>query len=101
MALIATAHYANHYIIGSYHFGGLRKNTRNGKNYLTHFSYFQVLESSMAAVDKQVWANVAKLEDDDCVKRFLCEVATENFEAPDYQPLVQSIIAGDNVRAFL
>ena len=54
----------------------------------------------MAAVDKQVWDNVAKLEDDDCVKRFLCEVATESFEAPDYQPLVQSIIAGDNVRAF-
>ena len=53
----------------------------------------------MAAVDKQVWDNVAKLEDDDCVKRFLCEVATESFEAPDYQPLVQSIIAGDNVRA--
>jgi hypothetical protein len=47
--------------------------------------------------DKKVWDSVAQLEDSECIRRFLCEVATETFKAPDFEALVRNIITNDQV----
>ena len=61
--------------------------------YQKHFR-FKVLEH---IEDKKVWESVAQLEDSECVRRFLCEVATEAFEAPDFEALVRDILTNDQV----
>jgi hypothetical protein len=57
----------------------------------------QVMEHQFANLEKQVWENVANLEDSECVRRFLCEVAAEGFEAPEYAGLVENIVVKDEV----
>ena len=59
---------------------------------------FQVMDHHFSSVDKQVWDNVANLEDSECVRRFLCEVAAEGFEAPEYVGLVETIALNEKVR---
>jgi hypothetical protein len=56
------------------------------------------MEHQFASLEKQVWENVASLEDSECVRRFLCEVAAEGFEAPEYAGLVENIVVKDEVR---
>lgn len=55
------------------------------------------MEHQFASIEKQVWDNVANLEDSECVRRFLCEVSAEGFEAPEYEGLVQNIVENDQV----
>jgi hypothetical protein len=45
----------------------------------------------------QVWENVSNLEDSECVRRFLCEVATKAFDAPEYEGLADSIVDSEQV----
>ena len=55
------------------------------------------MEHQFSSIDKKVWDSVANLEDSECVRRFLCEVAAEGFEAPEYIGLVETIAENDQV----
>ena len=55
------------------------------------------MEHQFSSIDKQVWDNVAHLEDSQCVRRFLCEVAADGFEAPEYIGLVKNIAENEEV----
>ena len=55
------------------------------------------MEHQFSSIDKQVWDNVAHLEESQCVRRFLCEVAADGFEAPEYIGLVKNIAENEEV----
>ena len=55
------------------------------------------MEHHFDSLDKQVWDNVANLEDSECVRRFLCEISAQGFEAPEYEGLVQNIVSNQEV----
>ena len=55
------------------------------------------MEHQFSSIDKKVWDSVANLEDSECVRRFLCEVAAEGFEAPEYIGLVETIAENEQV----
>jgi len=42
-------------------------------------------------VEAQVWESISNLEDEECVRRFLCEVAAGNFDAPEYTEIVKHL----------
>jgi len=43
------------------------------------------------SVESQLWESVSNLEDEECVRRFLCEVAAGHFDAPEYAGIVEHL----------